>query len=183
MGLKITIDIDQLNERKLMPTQYVMLYYLHHNLDCKISPETKNLLNKLGYVNEEGNITSLGRSIFTEPDTISEEKKQDIEELLKKMVEYFPKGKIGGRPLRTAINGELIQKMKKFKKEYKYDSDIILKATQKYSEDKKMDGYKYMRNFKYFIGKQGQGSDLADYCEMIINGETITTNGRNTKTL
>ncbi len=183
MGLKIIIDVDFLKEKKLMPTQYVMLYYLHHNLDCIISPQTRTDLFKLGFLDEIGNITSLGRAIFTEPDSLSEDKKQDIEELLKKMVEQFPKGKIGGRPLRTAINAELVQKMKKFKKEYKYNDDIILKATQKYSDDKKVEGYKYMRNFKYFIGKQGQGSDLADYCEMIINGDIITNNGRNTRTL
>ncbi len=183
MGLKIWIDIDLLKEHKLMPTSYVLLYYLHNKLDCKISPETKKELLKLGFIDVEGNITTKGKELFTDPDQISDSSKAEYEELLKKMVEYFPKGiKTGGKPVRTSINNELIQKIKKFKKEYKYDDKIILEATMKYVEECKKKNYAYMRQFKYFIYKQGAGSDLADYCEMIKNGE-IVNNGRNTKTL
>lgn len=184
MGLKIVIDVDLMNLHKLTPTTYVMLYYLHNKLDCKISPQTRTDLYNNKFIDTEGNITSLGKSIFTDPDAISEEKKQDYEELLKKMVSYFPKGvKTAGKPVKTSVNAELVQKMKKFKKEYKYDDEIILNATIKYVEEFKKNNYAYMRQFKYFVYKQGSGSDLADYCEMISNGETITTNGRNTKTL
>jgi hypothetical protein len=179
----IILDTEKLKENKLMPTQYVMLYYLHHGLDCKISPQTRTDLYKLGFIDVLGNITYKGRALFNEPDSITEEKKEDIKALLKTLVEYFPKGKLNGRVLRSTINEELVQKMKKFKKEYKYSDDIIIQATKKYSEDRKKDNYFYMRQFKYFIKKQNEGSDLADYCELILNGETSTTNGRNTKTL
>jgi len=170
----ITINTELLNEHKLMPTQYVMLYYLHHNLDCKISHQTKTDLFKLGFVDEIGNITYKGRALFNQPDAITEEKKEDIKELLNKMIEYFPKGKYGDKVVRSSINAELIQKMKKFKKEYKYDDNTIILATKKYSEDKKKDGYKFMRIFKYFIKKQGDGSDLADYCELVLSGDDST---------
>ena len=170
----ITIDTDKLKEHKLMPTQYVMLYYLHHGLDCKISPETRNQLYKLEFIDVLGNITLKGRSLFLEPDKITEDKKEDIKNLLKILVEYFPKGKPSGRILRSAINEELIQKMKKFKKEYKYEDDIIIKATEKYSADMKKDNYNYMRTFKYFIRKQNEGSDLADYCELVLSNTDTT---------
>lgn len=170
----ITINTEVLNENKLMPTQYVMLYYLHHNLDCKISPQTKTDLFKLGFVDAIGNITYKGRALFNEPDKITSENKKDIKELLNKMVEYFPKGKFGDKIVRSTINAELIQKMKKFKKEYKYDDNTILLATKKYSEDKKKDGYIYMRIFKYFIKKQNEGSDLADYCELVLSNVDTT---------
>ena len=34
-----------------------------------------------------------------------------------------------------------------------------------------------MRTLFYFIKKQGQGSDLADYCEQIISGDYDGTTG------
>lgn len=182
----ITINTEVLNENKITPTHYVMLYYLHHKLDCKLSNQTRNDLFKLGFIDEIGNITYKGRSLFNQPDTIKESTKSELEDLLNKMLVYFPKGikNQSGKPVRTSINAELIQKIKKFKKEYKHTDEIILKATQRYSEERKKDGYSYMRQFKYFIHKQGEGSDLADYCEIIINGQETTLNGgRNTKTL
>jgi len=183
MGIRIIIDVDQLKEYKLMPTEFVMLYFLNSKLDCKISPQTRMTLFKMEYIDKEGNITNLGKSLFTGFDVITPEVKDKLKLVLEKMLEHFPKGiKTGGKPVRSSINSDLIQKLRNFKKEYSYDDTVIIEAAKKYSEDRKKDNYNYMRVFKYFINKQGQGSDLADYCEMIINGDD-KTNGRNTKTL
>lgn len=176
----IQIDTEKLNLLKLTPDQYVMLYYLNNKLDCIISPQMKSELEKLQFIDTDGNITLLGKSIFVE------EKKDTIDDLLKKMIEYFPKGvKTGGLLVRSSIDRELRAKMKKFKEEYDYKDDVIINACKIYSEDRKKAGYAYMKAFKYFIGKRGEGSSLADHCEMIINGGKTTTEqtGRNTKTL
>lgn len=165
----IQIDTEKLNLLKLTPDQYVMLYYLNNKLDCIISPQMKSELEKLQFIDTDGNITLLGKSIFVE------EKKDTIDDLLKKMIEYFPKGvKSGGLPVRSSIDREVKQKIEKFRKEYDYSDDTIINACKKYSEDRKKEGYTYMKVFKYFIGKRGEGSLLADYCSMILEGDDTT---------
>lgn len=62
-----------------------------------------------------------------------------------------------------------------FFKEYEYDWQIILKATQKYVSEYSLNNYAYMRTAQYFIRKQNLDksfdSDLATYCEVVISGE------------
>ena len=58
---------------------------------------------------------------------------------------------------------------------YEYSWEIILSATRKYVYDFEMKNYEYMRTSQYFIRKQNTDkswdSDLATYCDMILNGE------------
>lgn len=170
--MKITIDIDRMNELQLTPNLYCLLYYLYYNLSCKISPDSKKQLYKLGFIDEMGNISAKGKQLFTDPDSITKEKELEIKELLNKMVDMFPKGVMSGnKAVRSTVNLELITRMKKFKKEYSFTDEIILQATKRYVDECKKNGYSYMRQFKYFLNKQGQGSDLADMCQMIIDGD------------
>lgn len=170
----IQIDTERLNELKITPDQYVMLYYLCNKLDCIISPQIKSELERLQFIDKDGNITLLGKSIF-DAKLIIELENNKIDNLLKQMVEYFPKGiKTGGLPVRSSINWDLRLRMKRFKEEFTYSDEIILNACKSYSEDRKKDGYKYMKVFKYFIGKRGDGSLLADYCEMVLQNVDVT---------
>jgi hypothetical protein len=58
---------------------------------------------------------------------------------------------------------------------YSYSWDIILEATTKYVDDYEMKNYEFMRTSQYFVRKQNTDktwdSDLATYCDMILNGE------------
>jgi hypothetical protein len=57
---------------------------------------------------------------------------------------------------------------------YSYSWDTILQATAYYVDTYEKQKFMYMKNSQYFIRKQITGatfeSDLANYCEIIING-------------
>ena len=79
-------------------------------------------------------------------------------------LELFPKGmKTNGKLVRSDRKG-CETKMQSFLKDYKYDKDFIIKVTKEYIEDKLENGG-YLRCAIYFIGKKGEGSDLAAACE------------------
>jgi len=92
----------------------------------------------------------------------------------------FPKGKLpSGKPAR--VNRKNIEEsFKWFHKNYTYDWDTVLRATWYYIETYEKANYMYMKNSQYFIRKQNTDkswdSELANYCEIIINGEDEDTN-------
>ena len=60
-----------------------------------------------------------------------------------------------------------------FFENYDYDWSVVLKAAEKYVSEYMVMNYQYMRTSQYFIRKQNidktWDSDLANYCELIIN--------------
>jgi hypothetical protein len=96
-----------------------------------------------------------------------------------KYLSIFPRGKLpSGKPAR--VNKKNIEEaFKWFFKNYTYDWDIILRATWYYIEIYEKNNYKFMRNSQYFIRKQNTDktwdSELANCCEIIINGEDEDT--------
>lgn len=98
--------------------------------------------------------------------------KQDSEELdwIEEWRDLFPKGVYSGSfPIRANVN-DINKKMIKFLKHHDYDKDTIFAATKKYINEKEMNNYAYVQRSIYFIEKNGS-STLADYCEMIKNGD------------
>ncbi len=90
-------------------------------------------------------------------------------------VNAFPDMKVDGKVLRQHPIA-IINKMKNFVKRYGYSSDIIIKATKLYIEDRTNanDNHRYTRNSSYFISKdQGDKyiSDLATWCKKVIDME------------
>lgn len=110
---------------------------------------------------------SLGSSGSVEP----------VEDNIMKFLMVFPKGKLpSGKPAR--VNRRNIEEsFKWFHKNYNYDWDTILRATLYYVDTYEKANYMYMKNSQYFIRKQNTDkswdSELANYCEIIINGEDI----------
>ena len=96
-------------------------------------------------------------------------------ELIQEYVETFPNKKLSsGKPARVNVK-TLENGFRWFFDNYTYSWDIILSATRKYVNDFEMKNYEYMRTSQYFVRKQNTDkswdSDLATYCDMIINGE------------
>jgi hypothetical protein len=91
----------------------------------------------------------------------------------------FPKGKLpSGKPAR--INKKVISEaFIWFFKNYDYEWDIVMKATALYVDEFETKNYLYMKNSQYFIRKQmsdkSWDSELANYCDLIINGTDDTS--------
>ena len=100
---------------------------------------------------------------------------------MKKVGEYremFPDLKLpSGKYARDAAKN-LEVNFKWFFKNHRYDWDTIMKATKKYINEYEQKSYNYMRTCKYFIKKQEKDgsitSDLANYCDMVVNGSGNT---------
>lgn len=154
------------------------------NHSVNLSAENR-LLEIDGYIKDK-KLTDAGRKILEKyNDRYKLDKKQrvvkkitgftDVEkEYIKQYRELFPKGNLpSGYPARVHVR-DLEQRFIWFKENYDYEWDIILKATEKYVNHYKSDNYKYMKTSGYFIFKNENGkiiSQLANYCDMIIDGD------------
>jgi hypothetical protein len=86
----------------------------------------------------------------------------------------FPNGKLpSGKPAKVTKKA-IIDAFTWFFKNFDYSWDIVIKATSAYVDEYETKNYLYMKNSQYFIRKQMSDksweSDLANYCEMILNG-------------
>lgn len=107
-------------------------------------------------------------------------KKPEIEvdsNMIRKYNSIFPRMKIPTSNLQAQSNEkELLGKFKKFFTLFgtTYSWDIILRATEKYINDRESEKYNYMRTSSYFIAKMNKdGSwiyDLATWCDAELNG-------------
>jgi len=93
---------------------------------------------------------------------------------IKKYNSIFPVKKLGsGKYARTNLKN-LEAGFRWFFDTYDYDWKVILEATSKYVEEYRLKNYEYMRTSQYFIRKQNTDksfeSDLATYCDMLIEG-------------
>lgn len=105
----------------------------------------------------------------------------DVDRLLHQIVgkdfiadfrEKFPVGESGvyQKPFRGNLK-KVIENMSKFKKEFKYTNEVILKATENMVSRHEASGKRdYIPQAHYFIYKRDRGSDLATECENILNG-------------
>jgi hypothetical protein len=96
-------------------------------------------------------------------------------EMIQEYVEIFPNKRLSsGKPARVNVK-TLENSFRWFFDNYSYSWDIILEATTKYVDDYEMKNYEFMRTSQYFVRKQNTDktwdSDLATYCDMILNGE------------
>lgn len=88
----------------------------------------------------------------------------------------FPKGvTTGGKYVRSSSK-DCEKKLKQFIKEYEFENETILKATEKYVSRYQMQGYKFMKTASYFILKD-KVSALADECEMLSEDDSNGSNG------
>lgn len=96
----------------------------------------------------------------------------EAEGFVKKFWDIFPKVKLpSGKNFKSNLK-DLEKKLKYFSKNYSYDPEVILEAAQEYVNHAQQNNYQYIRTAAYFVYKQGEGSDLADWCDKVLNKET-----------
>ena len=113
--------------------------------------------------------------MFVEFTKLQQKQKLKLEDYVKSWIDewaqLFPKGiRSGGKPVRSNPK-DCLPKMIAFVKEYKYERDLIFFATKKYLAERSLSNYDYTRCAVYFIGKKGEGSDLAAWCDQCSDSD------------
>ena len=105
---------------------------------------------------------------FLNNEEISTKKNIAFDEFIDTYFKLFPEKIYTGNGLPVKSNLKLCRsKMLSFIKEYKYDYETILKATERYVNISKAGGYGYMKTSYYFIKKDSE-SILQSYCEEVL---------------
>jgi len=172
---------DILDELDVTPNAFHILWCIANKRRPKsvnAHAELRNLV-AVKLLDEKYAITEDGKNVLTKvqsifKDNIVEEKPIVSDDFIGQYLELFPKGKLpSGKSAR--VNRRDIEKaFKWFFQNYDYSWDTILKATAYYVDSFEKQKFMYMRNSQYFIGKTNpdrtKDSDLASYCEIILNG-------------
>jgi len=164
-------------------------YYVLHCIKNKIIPcsfvnkelETKKLISE-NWVNEDLTLTDKSIIFTTEIDGYFTRVKKktsknllgdNFEDNIKNYSDIFPSQKLSSGKYARSNPKNLENAFRWFFENYNYDWETVLSATKKYVLEYRAIDYKYMRTSQYFIRKQNTDktydSDLADYCEMILN--------------
>lgn len=124
-------------------------------------------------------ITEDGKAILDKVSTvfkteIIEQKPVITDDFIGQYLQLFPKGKLPSGKSARVNRRDIERAFKWFFQNYDYSWDTILKATAYYVDSYEKQKFMYMRNSQYFIGKTNpdktKDSDLASYCEIILNG-------------
>lgn len=100
---------------------------------------------------------------------IEEEK---VEDWIEPWIALWPRGVItGGKLVRSDAKG-CLKKLKAFIKDYKFTKYDIFKATISYIKSFESTNYAFMKAATNFIHKRGEGSELASWCEKVLNTES-----------
>lgn len=176
-------------EEKLSPNQFYVLYCINYGLvsnDINMHQELRHLIIDEWIVKEENvcKVTPKAASLISKLESyfgVHLKKSNnsimgtDFEANAEKYNNIFPRIKLGSNKAARAPIKEIIPAFRWFFEEYSYDWETIYKATQMYLEAEEAKKYKYTRTSKYFIRKQEQdkswASDLASYCDLVLNGE------------
>ena len=164
-------------------------YYILHCVKQSIIPgsfvnkelEVKRLISD-GWLNEDLSLTDKSIIFTTEIDGYFKKSKKktskfllgnNFEDSVKKYSETFPSIKLTSGKYARSNSKNLENAFRWFFETYDYDWETVLLATKKYVLEYREINYQYMRTSQYFIRKQNSDktwdSDLADYCEIILN--------------
>ena len=96
-------------------------------------------------------------------------------------LEIFPKFKLPSGKYARSDKKNLENNFRWFFESHSYDWDTVINATKMYVDEYERQGYKYMRTSQYFIRKLSPAektfeSELANYCEVYMNGDTDYNN-------
>jgi hypothetical protein len=147
----------------------IIHFYNKDDLDYLISLGYLNLKKaELGYRFSNMEVTSKYIDHFIEKPFVSKIAKEKVEDWIDEWYELWPKGvKSGGYLVRSDKNG-CLNKMKSFIKTYKFDKEIIIRATKDYINHLRMSNFAYIQIAHYFISKNNS-SNLAAACEDVLN--------------
>lgn len=131
--------------------------------DINLSPEAKDLIREVERffkkIKKKTNGVVMG---------------EDFEEQIQKYNDTWPVMRLpSNKAARSAIRN-LESPFRWFFENYSYTWDQIHKATGFYLDEKEAKNWEYTRTSQYFVRKQLQDksweSELADYCQMIVDG-------------
>ncbi len=179
----------KLRRKKLTLAQYNLLYIISSKDSSKFNEKQRGLLHsklpKL-YLNPNASLSEEGYKLLKSIDNLFKPQKslkaidllgEDYEKKIVEFVELFPTGKLPSNKYARGNKKNIEENLKWFFQEYdEYDWDLILDATDFYVTEYAKKNYKYMRTCQYFIKKLKDGtveSELATYCEVILNGEDV----------
>lgn len=185
--VKMEDIFNKLITNNLTPNQFYFLW-------CKqqsISPSFNISINleytrlKLGgWIDENDNLSSKSIILLQELNSffkISKKKTttdllgKDFGPMIEEYSEIFPKLKLPSGKYARADKKNLENAFRWFFEHHNYNWSTIIAATKLYVDTYERQGYKYMRTSQYFIRKTNTAektfeSELADYCNMYING-------------
>ncbi len=184
------IDLNILLETGLTPNQVVLLNIVHkkdevsyikyldidrheivrHDLYTLYRKDYLINVNDFRYTFKFSELEISEKGIaFLNNKEVSTKKNIAFDEFMDSYFKLFPEKIYTGNGLPVRSNLKLCKsKMLSFIKEYKYDYQTILKATEKYVNISKAGGYGYMKTSYYFIKKDSE-SILQSYCEEVIS--------------
>lgn len=186
--LKQSSLFKKLRRKKLSLFQYNLLYIISSKDPSKLSQEQRNFLkSKLPeiYLNDNSSISEKGLRLIKEVDNLFKPQKQlkanellgeDYQEKIQEFIEIFPSGKLPSNKYARGNKKNIEENLKWFFQEFEFDWELILDAADLYVSEYAAKDYKYMRTCQYFIKKLKDGtveSELATYCEVILNGEDV----------
>lgn len=182
-NLKQTSLFDRLKFFKINVKQYLILYQLYIGKELK--DEIKNTLDAKLY--DSGEITEYGIRIIESIDDLFTAKKKikldvlmgiDYSERIDAYLDLFPTTKLPNGKYARGNKKNIETNLKWFFENYNYAWGVIHEATAMYVAEYRANNYLYMRTAMYFIrkddGTRTVHSDLADYCDKIINNESYT---------
>lgn len=168
---------------ELNVAELIVLYSIKYPSTPVDDPCSIPALISRGFIDAEVNVlTTKGYEVVTKTEAlfkVTKSKplpKQLIGEnnRLSEYIELWPKRELpNGKPAR-ASQKVLLRCFTWFFTNYNYTWETVLDATYNYVTSQESKGFKMCRTNQYFIDKTNGGireSVLADYCELVINGE------------
>jgi len=177
----LTQFYDILDEIDVTPNAFHILWCIANKRRPKsvnAHTELRNL-NAAKLIDDKYAITEEGKTVLGKVSTvfkteIVEQKPIVSDDYIAQYLNLFPKGKLPSGKSARVNRRDIDKAFKWFFQNYDYSWDTILKATAYYVDSFEKQKFMYMRNSQYFIGKTNpdktKDSDLASYCEIILNG-------------
>jgi hypothetical protein len=177
------MNIDEIiiksKETNLSTNSIIVLHCIINNIgyttmNINVLLELRSL-RKYGMLDKNNMPTKIALELFNIstdfiPQQVATPIEDTFDEFLVKYIECFPDVILpSGKGARVKVK-DIKLRMKEFLAENKQISEeIVLNATKMYINKYSQNGYMYMRNSLFFIGKKGEGSDLEAYCREYIN--------------
>jgi hypothetical protein len=181
--LKQTSLFERFKFFKINIKQYLLLYQVYAGKT--ITPEAQQALGINLYADNK--LTDYGVRIIESIDDLFAAKKKikldvlmgvDYSERIDAYIELFPTSKLPNGKYARGNKKNIETNFKWFFENYQYSWEVIHDATAMYVQEYRANNYLYMRTAMYFIrkddGSRTVHSDLADYCDKIVNNEMYT---------
>jgi hypothetical protein len=181
--LKQTSLFDRIKYFKINIKEYLLVYQIYIGKD--INEEVKSTLRAELYAN--GKLTDYSIRIIESIDDLFAAKKKikldvlmgvDYSERIDAYLELFPTAKLPNGKYARGNKKNIETNFKWFFENYNYAWGVIHEATAMYVAEYRAKNFMYMRTAMYFIrkddGTRTVHSDLADYCDKIVNNEGYT---------